>query len=346
MNMRIISHHRERSRVALSAGRVFAAALVSTGALLTPVTYTAGARGQQPAPSTAAADPEARMTARYEAGLEAAKKERWEDAYGAFLDAWRAREHPQIAANLGRAALKTGRPREAAERLTYFLREAKEISPEDRAQTERMLAEARTQVGTLMLRVNRVGVELALDGVVLGKAPIGGEVFVDPGQRMVEARAPGQAPARVEVEVRAGSTHHVGLWLPEAGGPEKGAAQPREAKEQGAAGIAALRGPILGAGIAATVVAAGLGTGLALGSLSKAAEREEVPYDTAPNQQSHDRLDGERRALANGAFWSFVVAGALGAGTLGFALLAPKAGDERAVRVEARATGLVVKGKW
>ena len=340
------SRPRRRSDVASSAGRVIAVACLSAWALLAPITYASDVHGQQPAPTAAAADPAAQVTARYEAGLEAVKKERWAEAYSAFLDAWRARQHPQIAANLGRAALKTGRPREAAERLTSFLREGKEISPEDRAQTEALLAEARAQVGALVMRVNRSDAEILLDGVTLGKAPIGGEVFVDPGQRVVEARAPGQAPARVEMEVRAGSTHHVALWLPEAGATAKGAAQPREEKERDAGGIAALREPILGAGIAATVVAAGLGTGLALGSLSKAAERDRYPYVVESEQQSHDRLEGERRALANGAFWSFVVAGTLGAGTLGFALLAPKAGDDREVRVEARGTGMVVRGQW
>lgn len=350
MNSGKCVRRRRRSRVAGSAARVIAVAWLSSGALLAPMASSSDAHGQEPsaAPAAPAApDPAAAVAARYEAGLEAARKERWAEAYSAFLEAWRAREHPQIAASLGRAALKTGRPREAAERLTYFLREGKEISPEDRAQAEAMLSEARAQVGALVLSASRAGVELALDGVALGSAPIGGEVFVDPGRRVVEARAPGQAPARVELEVRAGSTHHVALWLPEAPVPVARAARPGEEEREEAGGLAGLRGPILGAGIAATVVAAGLGAGLALGSASKAAERNEQ-QDLSDDDIRVDRirLDAERVALANASLWSFVIAGALGAGTVGFALLAPKAGDERAVRVEARGPGLVVRGKW
>ena len=360
-----------------------------SAALWTPMTATGDAQAQAQ-PSAAPADAAAQATARYEAGVLASKQGRWPAAYAAFRDAWRLKEHPQIAAGLGRAALNTGRPREAAERLAYFLREAGRLAPQHRKEVEDLLAEARKQVGTLTLSASRAGAELAVDGAPVGKAPIAREVFVDPGRRVIEARLPGLEPARVEVEVKAGSAQHVGLWLVElpcAPGATPGAAPapaaipapapampeapqpaPEPSSESGEGSTSALvpsvaplvgapapgppeplenswarlRTAILGGGLTATAVTGVVGVTLALGSLGKASARDEQLGD----QEAYARLEGERVAMANAAFWSFVAVGTLGAGTLGFALLAPKAGDERGVRVEARGTGMMVRGTW
>ena len=112
-------------------------------------------RAQQAAPTAAGAKaaqaaggPMSRATqALYDEGLEAAKAEDWARAYEAFGAAWRLRRHPQIGLNLGRAALKVGRHREAAERLSGFLREAGEVSEEDRASVGALLVVARQSVG-------------------------------------------------------------------------------------------------------------------------------------------------------------------------------------------------------
>jgi|GEM_PF-1903918 len=334
------------------ARRATAGAALMAAALVASASWTAPAQAQTPAsggaatpattPAGSAAAPApagstAQATARYEAGVQAAKQGRWPEAYAAFLEAWQVKQHPQIAANLGRAALMTGKPREAAERLTYFLREARDVSAEDRAKVEELLANARKQIGVLTLSVSREGAELLVDGASVGKAPVSGEIFVDPGRRVVEARVPGQPTARVEVEVAAGSTQHVGLWLVEAEAP-RGPVAPTApvVKEEGSGGA---RAYLVGAGIAATVAGVGAGVALGVAANSSATMRDDRP-------EEWERWEGERWVLSNASFWSFVAAGAIGAGTLGYVLLAPRSKGDAAVRVEARGTGVSVRGAW
>lgn len=305
------------ARLARGGRAILAAALLASAARTSP------ARAEPPT------DMASQAAARYEEGMTAARAERWPEAYAAFRAAWEIKQHPQIAANLGRAALKAGHPREAAERLSDFLREGRDISKEDRARGEELLAEARKQIGALTLGVNRPGAKLFLDGVAVEPAP-GGEVFVDPGPHTVEARAPGAPAVRTEVEVKAGSTQHVGLWLLEA--PAPAPAVPERSRTT-------LREHLIGAGIAGTIVAVGAGTALAVGSQMKAGDRNADPEGWA-------RHEGERVALANASFWCFLAAGALGAGTLGAVLLAPRTGSDVGLRLEARGPGVVVRGSW
>lgn len=55
------------------------------------------------------------------------------------------------------------------------------------------------------------GLQVLRDGVVLGTASMGVRLPVDPGAHVVEARAPGRAPFRVEVQAVEGGVHTVGI---------------------------------------------------------------------------------------------------------------------------------------
>src|SRR5688572_449503 len=60
-------------------------------------------------------DSSARAVQIYTKGNLAAKNERWQEAYEAYAEAWKIKQHFQIAANLGRAELRLGKHRDAAE---------------------------------------------------------------------------------------------------------------------------------------------------------------------------------------------------------------------------------------
>lgn len=279
----------------------------------------------------------------YELGVKAAAADKWEEAYGHFSEAWKLKQHPQIAANLGRAALKTGRAREAAEMLTYFLEEAKDISREDQAMGEQLLSEARKQVASLRVTVSRAEVELFVDGAPAAKGWRTGDIFVEPGRRVVEARAKGVPPARVEMDVEPGSAQRVALGVSEAPAPASRPVPERPVERGGSQPW--LRDPIVMAGLSGTVVATGAGVGLAIASLSKAPAPVEA--GTAPADPEQYARDEEARvSLANASFWSFIAAGALGAGTLGYVLLAPRGSGDEGVRLDAVGTGVVVRGSW
>lgn len=149
----------------------------------------------------------------YKEGVEAAKGAAWPEAYRSFLAAWSIKRHYQIAANLGRAELRLGKYRDAAEHLAYFLREASAVSPEERRMAQAMLDEAQAHVGTLTILVNREGAEVLVDGIAAGTAPIRYELFIEPGRRTIEAKLEGFEGDRRALDIAPGSTRKLLLML-------------------------------------------------------------------------------------------------------------------------------------
>src|SRR4051812_8417738 len=121
---------------------------LATSVLLTGVAGVAPAFAQgEIAPSTATkATPAVRTTGTaanedvgkeaarlYEDGVKEAKAGSWEKARVAMLAAFKLKPSYAWAANLGKVEMRAAKPRDAAEHLSFFLREATKIEPEDRA---------------------------------------------------------------------------------------------------------------------------------------------------------------------------------------------------------------------
>ena len=139
----------------------------------------------------------------------------FQEAYSGFIEAWDLQglpRVPRIAGNLGRAELKIGKNRDAAEHLAYFLREEKDLSEEDRREFARQLADAKAKVGTLRVEVLQAGADIFVDGQRIGASPMETELYVEPGRRKVEARL-GKLRASEELDVRAGATELAQLEL-------------------------------------------------------------------------------------------------------------------------------------
>ena len=81
---------------------------------------------------------------------------KWADAEAAYQAAWDLRHTFDIAGNLGECELHVGQPREAAEHLSYALRNLPAgVLPEQSDALKRMLEEAQAQpIGTLRVAVN------------------------------------------------------------------------------------------------------------------------------------------------------------------------------------------------
>ncbi|XYH94729.1 hypothetical protein ACMHYB_43955 [Sorangium sp. So ce1128] len=154
----------------------------------------------------------------YDQGIKAANAGKWEKARQLILESFQLEPTAEKAANLGSVELRAGKPRDAAEHLAFFLREAKEIRPKDQADAERMLAEAKAKIGTVTVQVE-AGAEVLVDGQPVGTAPLERPVFVEPGSRRFEARKPGTASASQELQVQAGSAPEVQLTLAASTGP-------------------------------------------------------------------------------------------------------------------------------
>ncbi|XXX72969.1 hypothetical protein WMF30_35505 [Sorangium sp. So ce134] len=237
------------------------AAGAALGALLCAAAAEPVALAETPDVREAPRDDSARAAQIYSAGVAAAREERWPEAYAAYLEAWALKQHFQIAANLAQAELKLGKHRDAAEHIAFFLREAEGVSERDRARARQMLDEAKAKIATLTLVVSRAQATVLVDGVPAGTSPLGREVYVEPGQRTIEARLQGEPPAKTSVTLAPGASQEVELRFEERAAAAP-AVQPRTQPERPPQ---APRGGAAGPSVA-LVAAGGAATGLALGT--------------------------------------------------------------------------------
>ncbi|NUQ79499.1 MAG: hypothetical protein HUU21_38815 [Polyangiaceae bacterium] len=259
------------------------------------------------AESTSATDAEVNRL--YTAGVEAAKEERWEDARSLFFQAWSIRKHYQIAANLGRAELMLKRHRDAAEHLTYFVNNApRGLSKDDVKKARELAQEATAKVGEIRISVDVGGADILVNGKLVGRSPLAEPIFVDAGDVVFEAQHGSHSPARTTLAVAPGTSHNIELKLA------------REPRSSGKA-----NGILITAGLLATGALVGVGTVTAIWAVDKKREAEEVPVrfnmDLTGCQYTPDCLikyNEERNhysRVASASVWSFVGAGAVGAGT-------------------------------
>ncbi|WP_437335941.1 PEGA domain-containing protein [Sorangium sp. So ce394] len=132
-----------------------------------------------------------------------------------LLSAWELNPTFDVAYNLGNTEFQLKKHREAAQYLSFALRHwpllkgVATLKPN----AEKWLSESRAQVGAVGVPVTMAGAEVLVDGKVTGRAPLEGEVFVEPGEHRVEARLSGYETASQTVRVGNGGTAKVELAM-------------------------------------------------------------------------------------------------------------------------------------
>ena len=278
---------------------------------------------QPPAASPEDADRLAQAMQLYDEGVKAAKAGQWDKARTFYLHAWSVQKHWQIAANLGLAEANAGKHRDAAEHLSYFLREAPNVTAGDRKKTQELIDKARTKVGALTVAVSPEGAEVLVDGQAVGTAPIKGEVFVEPGAHVVEARLDGYKPAQATKELQAGGKDSLELHMVK-----------EEPTKAGGRGLPGPAGPVkvqesrpnmtvIVVGAVVTAVAAGAGLGFNIIALREQGARgpEEMYCSVQSACDEYNKHELARANFTAAAMASYIVAGAFGAGTLTYALV-------------------------
>lgn len=322
-------------RARAQSARMFRVVAIATCVSMLPAVAPAQA-GDPPRAPAARSDLSAQVKQLFDAGKAAAKKLDWEKARTFFLSAWRIQEHPLVALHLGRAELNLGRMRDAAEHLSYFLRESPNVDAAERREIEPMLARARARVGAVRIAVSPPGAEVLVDGVVIGKAPLSGLVFVEPGARKIAARAEGYVAAERAVTLMPGGEARVDLALaivPRAVDVGKGRGSGAGEEKKGPNKAVVITGLVL------TVAAVGVGAGFMAGSFAKSNPR---PKQGSADQHECDRngcpfnqAELERAAFARASLGGFVTAGALGVGTLAYWLATRQPKDAGGAKVGA-----------
>lgn len=297
----------------------------------------------KPASSKAAADPGKEKAAAYlKTGTRAANAGQWDDAYAELSIAWKLHPSWEIAAALGKAALRTQHHAEALARLSYYLREAPpaRVSAKQRAEAEAWIVEARGKTGTVTITA-APGSEIAIDGEVVGAAPLAEPVHVDPGKHTITSRGPGGAETR-DLQIAAGAAAEVAFAAPKT--PEV-VAKP-VVKAEGGSGAPRTAVLIGGAALAVGgLVAGGVSLGIAADKGAQKAEAARSPDGRAATQE----LALAEADARNAALWSFVGGGLAAAGTAAF-FFATRPGSKAPVKGAAFITpagpGVWIQGEF
>ena len=314
-------------------------------------------------------DPSQQADEHFRQGTTLLKAGKKREAREEYLAAFRLKRSHDIAGNLGSVELALGMPRDAAEHLSFAIRHyaPSGTTPEQLEKAKQRLAEAKRQVGRVTVSVTVPGAEVLVDGVSVGRAPLEGEVFVDPGTRTILARLDGHEDAAQAIEAGKGTEHHVTLTLlPSTRGAPPMVGGPADVPPVPTVRPLEKRGPstalLVAGGVTAGVV---LVTGAVFAAVSNG-KANSADATKAALVESHGAaactgaqpsgcatlidINRTKDAFGNAALWSFVAAGVIGAGTGVYALAAPR-GEPRggwrvAPVVTAQGGGVVVGGAW
>lgn len=150
----------------------------------------------------------------YMDGDAALKRNSYTEADLLFTKAWSMSKSFDVAGALGTTKLEEGKYREAAQYLSFAIRNA---LPSTKASTrERIkhdLDAAKQKLATIKLTVSLVEATVAIDGAPLDPLFFGPEIFVDPGKRTFEASAEGYLTAKQVVDTQAAQIYVVSLTL-------------------------------------------------------------------------------------------------------------------------------------
>ncbi len=288
----------------------------------------------------------------FAAGVEAANKSDWPKAYELLAEAWKLKQHPQVAANFGRAALKVRRPGVAAEMFYYFLRESPEASAEDKKAVEIMLAEARTGAAAVVVDVSEPGAQVLVDDLPMGVSPLAGSIYMDYGPRVVSARTDADKEVRKTVEVKRNAETVVTLDLPDrvAAKEKPKERRPEKSEETGGSPDKV----VVGVGAGLFVVGVGLGIAGIVVSDGASGDLDTLATQSTRTSAKWDEINKTRTTWANVAGYSFIGAGVAGLATVGYLLIPdwePDHGKDAAttavnLSVTPDRSEVVLTGRW
>jgi hypothetical protein len=303
----------------------------------TTTSFSLVAKADGTTASVVPADDNERARALYRQATEAFEKMKPEEALAGFRESWNLRKTHDVALSLGQVELVLKKFRDAAEHLDFAIRHFPPMESGDMLNTARnALAEAKQQVGTLEVTVDRGGAEILVDSRLVGVAPLDHPLYLEPGQRIIEARDPSSPAATVRgsetITVEPGREQAVSLRLGPR--PVQGTLSPTGNAERGASPVPLVLGGVLG------LAGLGLGTSFALAAGSEKSRadslRSQLPdgackMSNGPAQTCtdlRDAVDAHDRDR-NISTAGFVVGGAAILGTIGYWLFLHPSSEKR-----------------
>jgi hypothetical protein len=115
---------------------------------------------------------------------------------------------------LGQAELNLEKYRDAATHLEFALRHTPKAKLDVAGPMIRMdLAEAKKHIVSLTVKVIQAGADITIDGELIGRSPLGHEVYVEPQRHTIRATHPTLGSAEMSMDFRAGEDLPITLRL-------------------------------------------------------------------------------------------------------------------------------------
>jgi hypothetical protein len=159
------------------------------------------------------ADPKTRAQTLLSEGTQLFNRGAMAEALDRFKQAYAEYASPKLLFNIGLTSRNLGRSVEAMDAFEKFLGEASDSPPDMIAEAKKVVGELRGMLGNLSIKCSTPGAEVALDGRIIGFAPVPNSLWVTPGSHLITAQHPGFSPATVTVDVNAGTVHTLTLTM-------------------------------------------------------------------------------------------------------------------------------------
>jgi hypothetical protein len=174
---------------------------------LVTILFTLSVAGAAPAqPAVSPADV-ARAEQLYDEGVAATDRGDFAGAITSFQAAYAINPLPDVLYNVGMCHKALGQLPDALNAFRdYVAGMGGNLSADEQAEFDGLLAELVPQVGRLEIQGPPLGAAVSIDGVAVGTAPLAAWVAVSPGSHRVEATRAGYSPFSSEIEVAAGQT--------------------------------------------------------------------------------------------------------------------------------------------
>jgi hypothetical protein len=171
-----------------AAARPSSAAAASTAPRPPGAANAAAPTPMQSAPGAVAGQSNAdteKARALWYRGVEAFRAGDYEAARVAFEQCYKLMPKTDVLRNLSISELESGHYVSGARHLTQLLKSPEALNDKARKEAEKRLAQAEAQVGRLAIVVDVTGADVVVDGVNMGKSPLDGSVYVEPGQHVL-----------------------------------------------------------------------------------------------------------------------------------------------------------------
>jgi len=146
-------------------------------------------------------------------GVDAFRAGNYEEARRAFAECYQIMPKSDVLRNLSISEIQSGHYVSAARHLKQLLATPGELPSTVREEATNRLAQAEAQIGQLAIRVDISGAEVSIDGGVIGRTPLDGNWYIEPGQHEINVSKPGYPIESRQIFALAGVTIPVDIAL-------------------------------------------------------------------------------------------------------------------------------------